>query len=463
MPIKKPAQIRDRPCGFGKTSSMIENLSKHKKYLIIVPYLSEVTRVLEKAAELGVEMVEPTTNSQGMIELGEYELTNDKTKRNHLYALVKHGRNICTTHAMYPKLSEAAMKGVFKGYEVIIDEVVETVKPLSHNPSKGTWDLMYLQDGYVEVDAATGQVTPTEKWNDNYKDITDVMPTEIYLAAKSGTLYVHQSNTLVWALPRQLLDAGDSLTVYTYLSKGSLMVAYLDRVGLPYEIDSLPTIDNEYLIKAKELLTVKLLKNLAKTSNKGTKPEFKFSYNGQSKMSYDYAAKVAQTLNNLAKRDLREVKREDILITCTKANWFEGSRSFEDCKGTRYAAKTGRFSKGSGLFNAQWVPNTTRGTNKFNKCSHVIYLYDQFTSPNVMHWLGMKNNWQDHYALSEAVQLIWRSRIREGRPVTVYFASQRMFDLFNTWLSSVEVDRSSTSLASATNEEQENYMVIEAA
>ena len=71
------------------------------------------------------------------------------------------------------------------------------------------------------------------------------------------------------------------------------MVAYLDRVGLPYKVDSLPTIDNQYLIKAKELLTVKLLKNLARTNSKGTKPEFKFSYNGQSKMTYDFAAKVA--------------------------------------------------------------------------------------------------------------------------------------------------------------------------
>lgn len=119
---------------------------------------------------------------------------------------------------MYPRLSEAAEKGLFKNYTVIIDEVVETVKPLSKAPSKGAWEEVYLGGGYVIVDSSTGQVTPTEKWHNSHEEISDALTLEIYKAAKAGTLYVHDHSTLVWALPKQILTAGLALIVYTVLS-----------------------------------------------------------------------------------------------------------------------------------------------------------------------------------------------------------------------------------------------------
>lgn len=417
MPLLKPARIIDRPCGHGKTTELIENLKAHETYLIIVPYLTEVIRVIEGAAKNGIEIVEPSLDCDGL------------TKREHLLQLVAARKNICTTHAMYPRLSEAAISGAFRGYTVIVDEVVETVKPLSHNPSKGSWDKLYVNKGFVTVDPETGQVFPTQQWIDEHAYISDSLSLEIYNAAKTGTLYVHDSNTLVWALPKQLLNAGKALLVYTYLSRGSLMVSYLDRVGIHYQIDSIPAIELAYLKKANDLITVKLMNNLT---------DLKFSYGGQKAITYGAAQKVARTLNNLASRDLKGVPRDDIIVTSSKEAWFEGSKSFDDLEGTGRRAKAGKFAKGSGLFNVNWLPNTTRGSNRWSHCSHVVYLYDQYTSPAVKNWLGMSGDWQEQYALSEMVQLIWRSRVRKGHPITVYFASQRMYDLFTNWLNSVE-------------------------
>ena len=39
--------IRDYPCGSGKTTSMIEGFRSDRKYLVIVPLLPEVDRVVE--------------------------------------------------------------------------------------------------------------------------------------------------------------------------------------------------------------------------------------------------------------------------------------------------------------------------------------------------------------------------------------------------------------------------------
>lgn len=416
MPILQPAQIIDRPCGNGKTTELINNLTPHDTYLIVVPYLTEVTRVIEGAAKNGIEIVEPSLDSDGL------------SKREHLLQLASEGRNIVTTHAMYPRLSEAALEGAFANYIVIIDEVVETVKPLSRNPLKGSWDELYVAKGFVRVDPETGQVFPTQHWVDTHEAISDSLSVEVFKAAKSGTLYVHDSNTLVWALPKQLLNAGKALLVYTYLSRGSMMVAYLDRVGIPYEIDSLPSVEMGHILKAKDLITVKLLKNLT---------DLKFSYSGQKAMPHGASKKVAQTLNTLAKRDLKYIPRSDIIITCAKESWFDGNKSHADLEGTGRFARAGKFAKGSGLFAANWLPNTTRGSNLWSHCSHVVYLYDQHPSPAVKHWLGMRGDWQDEYALSECVQLVWRSRVRKGQPITVYFASQRMYDLFTSYLNSV--------------------------
>ena len=39
--------IKDQPCGSGKTTSMIEGFQQDRKYLVIVPELTEVDRVIE--------------------------------------------------------------------------------------------------------------------------------------------------------------------------------------------------------------------------------------------------------------------------------------------------------------------------------------------------------------------------------------------------------------------------------
>lgn len=302
MYLQRPARIVDRFCGSGKTTALINELSPNDHYLIIVPYLSEVERIITGASAKGVTIKQPLA-----------ELCS-KSKRENLIELVQGGHSICTTHAMYPRLYEAAQQGLFKDYIVIIDEVVETVKPLKYSPSKGAWQQIFLEDGYVTVDEFTGQVTPTDKWHKTHDEVADVLSREVYETAKVGTLYAHDHTTLVWAIPKQILTAGRELIVYTYKSAGSMMLAYLRRVGVPFEIEFDDELDKSYLQKSRKLLTVKLMNGLKKLN---------FSFSGQSKMSGVDERKVSTALNNLARRDLKEVPRGDIIITCKKHQWFE--------------------------------------------------------------------------------------------------------------------------------------------
>ena len=82
-----------------------------------------------------------------------------------------------------------------------------------------------------------------------------------------------------------------------------------------------------------------------------------------------------------------------------------------------------------------WVPNTTRGTNNYSHCSHAVYLYEQNANPVLLQWLGANTRaFRDAYALSEMIQWIWRTQIRNGEPVCVYMPSKKMRVIVGRWL-----------------------------
>ena len=92
--------------------------------------------------------------------------------------------------------------------------------------------------------------------------------------------------------------------------------------------------------------------------------------------------------------------------------------------------------QGSRLFEgAHWVPNTTRGTNDYAHCSHLVYLWDQYANVNVSRFLGVDNaSHRDLYAVAELLQWVWRSRVRRGKPITLFLPSERMRSLWARWL-----------------------------
>jgi hypothetical protein len=86
------------------------------------------------------------------------------------------------------------------------------------------------------------------------------------------------------------------------------------------------------------------------------------------------------------------------------------------------------------LTKANWVAVNTRATNEYSNCSHVIYLFERNLNPYIMRWLNTDSDDNDAFALADLIQFIWRSRIREGKPVIVYIASKRTIELLNNWI-----------------------------
>ena len=212
-----------------------------------------------------------------------------------------------------------------------------------------------------------------------------------------------------------------------------MLLAYLRKLGLPYEVSNDNQLEEDFRAKAAELITIEDIPALSKTN---------FSYTGQEKgmSSPSYAAKVAQSLKNLKERKLVGVDIDNILLTSKKDAWIKAAndnkRHDEDEEeAPKKNTKPGVFAKGSRMKDVNWIANTTRGTNDYMHCSHLIYLYDQNVNPVLARWLGdSSQDFKDAYALTELIQWVWRSRIRKGEPITLYLPSPRMRRLFEEWL-----------------------------
>jgi len=416
--------IIDRPCGSGKTTQMINSFNPNKRYLVVTPLLTECTRIV-RAAKVAFMQPEVIADDPEI-----------DTKKEHLIQLLEAGSNVVTTHAMFDSLATVARGGWLDDYEILIDEVMSVIDD-SHRVTKKSWDDFYLGKDYVTVNPETRMVTPTDKWDEYVDEVGAELNKHIYNTAKSGRLYNIIDGINIALMPEVLLKAGKSLTVYTYKAEGSIMYAYLKRLGLePVHDKGDIEVEQKFIRQARELITVKAMPTLE---------GLRFSYTGQTKHdSAELNIKVPKALASLRNNSLSDVHLDNILITCPKEKWYhKGKAPIIDVYGLEKTPfRPGPYSIGCKMaprnfdkLRATWVPNTTRGTNDYRHCTHAIYLYDQFLNPNILNFLGGKSVISnDDYALTELIQWLWRTQIRDGKPITVYIPSKRMRDLFLNWL-----------------------------
>ena len=91
-----------------------------------------------------------------------------------------------------------------------------------------------------------------------------------------------------------------------------------------------------------------------------------------------------------------------------------------------------------------FVACNARGTNKYRDKRSLAYLINFFITPDIKKFIthyDMKFD-EDLFALSALLQWIWRSQIRDGKPIQIYIPSERMRGLLKRWIDeSVQLDR----------------------
>ena len=384
----------DRPCGTGKTTQMINSFCPTEQYLVVVPTLSEVQRVLNTSK---VPFTEPDEHLHG-------------TKMAHFKELLSDGENIVTTHKLFDAVDVRSVD--LSAYNLFIDEVFDVIEKLD-GPTKEAWNAVYIGDGYATVDGS-GQVTPTDKWREQPENLNPTLELKLFHLAEVGKLHKSEDGFFVSVVPPELFTTPKQTTVHTYLACGSLMVAYLDKHNVGYTIDRDQGLDMAQRLKAQNLLSVHQISALENIS---------MSHNRQGLMRGKVARKVSTALKNLRSRQLRGIDTNEILITCRKDKWLDADNRAK-----------GLFANGSKLKTANWIAKTTKGTNDYMHCSHAVHLSRLHLSPNIKSYLGVGREFEKAWAVSELIQWVYRTALRNEQPVELYIACAHMKSLLEEWL-----------------------------
>lgn len=89
-----------------------------------------------------------------------------------------------------------------------------------------------------------------------------------------------------------------------------------------------------------------------------------------------------------------------------------------------------------GKYSAAFCPCNASATNEYRQRKHLAYLISVYPDPRIINWFNSKGITlnAEAYALSQMLQWIWRSAIRERNPITIYIPSERMRNLLKYFL-----------------------------
>ena len=394
--------IIDRPCGFGKSTDLITYLldlkarNINEKILLVVPELGEVERFINA---LGSDyFVEPVVISEWVKE----GLATSKTGA--LIDLLSRGNNVVITHALYERIR--LFEHYLNDYCVIIDEVPTVVKQVATAFGSGVFNNLLYEKQYISIDPKTKLITATARWLTDqwqYLEGTDTYITKFMERIQSADVFNIKGTYCLMPLPEAFFTKPKSLTIITFLFEGTQLEHYMIKRGYNYYIQSDPY----------ELVQFKWLMNFYLNVCKKT-TDVKAGYEAMTSKSDKKRKKVG----NFIKNTIQELNKngfgftqEMILVAASKDAWFgkEENPNSEVCNASSLMKLT-RLSKST------FTAMITRGTNKFKDKNILILMGKVNLQPDIANYLGMTNKKaQNSHTLSELVQLIYRTAIRDQK------------------------------------------------
>lgn len=389
--------VVDARMGRGKSSAAIRYMNRYKgtkKFLYITPYLNEVDRICEQC---------------------DFDQSDSDymSKSTELKIHMRNGKNVAATHSLFYLMDEEALELVRTNhYSLIIDESIQVIERL--NVTEKDFDLIVNQLTEEDEDGVL-------HWKDkeytgrfyDYKEMADV-----------GSLYQLDSALLNIMSP-SMLRAFEEVFMLTYLFDGQYQKAYLDFFGFEYRIIGVEQdADGYYFSDAPDNpppLDYRKLINIIENPklNRPGDGKYALSKNWFARRGYDNAE--VKALRNNLKKFFQGIPDGD----ATTRLWT----SFKDDQMKLTDARTGRFRK-------NFLQVSARATNEYRDRTDIAYMVNRFVDPNLMKFFATKDITinADHFALSEMLQWIWRSAIRDDKPINLYIPSSRMRELLINWI-----------------------------
>lgn len=381
--------------GGGKTTAainLINTAPEEQKFIFCTPYLEEVQRVKESCVEKN--FVEPSDE--------------ETTKITSLLNLIQEDRNIVTTHALFDDINIDIREELkLHNYILIMDEQIEVIKTMNFQGM----DKVYL-DTFTEVCNEQGKV--------QWKDSSVSKIASVVQAKCRGGRFYKTKNYYANLLPIENFECFASIYILTFMFKGSILECYFKLFKANIKILGVKcSSSNKYELtdNPDEFLKPKNLGNLIHILD-------------NEKMNYPYRDKNALSKGWYEScNDFSDLKKHtyhfffDLANTPSKQNMWT---TFVDYK---------RYLKGKG-YTKGFVACNARASNKYRGKTSVAYLVNRFANPVIKNFFAEQGIYLDEeaFALSEMLQFIWRSAIRDGKEINIYIPSLRMRSLLVGWI-----------------------------
>lgn len=412
--------VVDSLMGTGKTSWAINFMNEMDDYnfIYITPFLDEIYRIKDSCTRRIFNDPKQDKNS----------------KMENLLELLKEGVNIATTHALFKNMDERCIEYLRENdYILIMDEVIEVVEEV--DIKKDDVDML-IRDGKIKV-LEDNRITWIE---DNYDGSFNKYKTHL----KNGDCYLFQNSVIMWTFPTKILELFKHTYILTHLFEGSMQCNYYQMNNIEYEYKSVRKVERDgfgklkdeyelcdfYIPKVGDELRNKIhiyegkLNDIGKSRDKRVNPLSKSWFEKKGKTN-ERCTLVKNNIYNYFKNICKSKSNENMWTVYKEFQSKCGDKGFK-----------GRTIKVNGRErNTCFVPLNTRATNEYRHKKYLAYGINRFMSPILKNFFiskGIEVS-EDMYVLSELIQWIWRSAIRDGEEIYLYIPSQRMRELLNKY------------------------------
>lgn len=394
--------VIDAIMGSGKTSAainFIKSSDDSTHFLYITPYLEEVQRIIAACKEK--HFIEPKAIKG--------------RKMNGLKTLMSKGSNIVSTHSLF-KMFDREIIDICRAnnYTLIMDEVADVIE--RYDISAEDFELM--RKNFVNIDEDTGFIT----WRKDADDYEGKFSNEKRLCDLNSLVY-YGGSVMMWLFPIEAFNAFRNIYILTYMFDSQIQRYYYDFYNIKYNhifisgdsvgnynfTSTSPNIENKYDYKS----LIHILKD--EKLNRIGDTTYDLSKNWYIRNNGNVAMK--QLKNNISNFFIHK-------CACKTAStiWT----TFKEFK---------KMLSGKG-YSRGFIPLNTRASNEFRDRNTIAYPVNRYVNTGIKNFLtknGVEVD-EDGYALSEMLQFIWRSAIRDGKEIWIYIPSIRMRTLLENWI-----------------------------
>ena len=423
-------EVVSSPPGSGKTTWAINEINKSnkdEKFIVVTPFLKECDRIIESCPKKN--FVQPDARK------------GKGKKRTHFLELIQNSENIVSTHSLFSNIDDEIIEAIkATQYTLILDEVFGVVEKYNiyQEPKYENSDVDRLTRSDIKSLAAKEYIIVEDDfritWNNEYT-LHKYEP--LKRLADRGLLYLVNDSLLLWSFPVEVFREGmfANIFILTFQFNHQIQYYYYSYFGLKFDKYHIETIDGKYT-KVKTINNEhekEWIKSIAPLINiceekklnaigssymsiKGTSVSTTLSKNWY-KNNPGLYKKIRNNSMNFIRNYSNKKTNNDIMWTCFKENQIAIGKN--------------------NLAIKHFVSLNSRATNEYGHKHCLIYLINRYINPFFTHFFFKRDIIVDEecYALSELLQWLMRSRLRNGESVDIFCPSERMREMLQSYLS----------------------------